>query len=57
MQSYSKKRQRNGTVAKNSKSLRILTVRQRPGHPAQGFINVERLVPYLNDRTVLRAVR
>lgn len=39
MRSYSKKRERNEVVAKNRKSLRILTVRARPGHPAQGFMN------------------
>ncbi|PWJ80153.1 L,D-peptidoglycan transpeptidase YkuD (ErfK/YbiS/YcfS/YnhG family) [Pseudaminobacter salicylatoxidans] len=40
MRSYSKKHERNEAVAKNRKSLRILTVRARPGHPTQGFMNV-----------------
>jgi L,D-peptidoglycan transpeptidase YkuD (ErfK/YbiS/YcfS/YnhG family) len=40
MQSYSKKRERNEGYAKKRNQLGILTVRARPGHPTQGFLNV-----------------
>jgi L,D-peptidoglycan transpeptidase YkuD (ErfK/YbiS/YcfS/YnhG family) len=40
MQSYSKKRDRKGSPAKFGNGLRLLTVRARPGVPAQGLLNV-----------------
>jgi L,D-peptidoglycan transpeptidase YkuD (ErfK/YbiS/YcfS/YnhG family) len=39
MQSYSKKRDRKGSPAKFGNGLRLLTVRARPGVPAQGLLN------------------
>ena len=40
MQSYSKKRERNGAPAKFGNGLRLLTVRAAPGVPTQGLLNV-----------------
>ncbi|WP_091910181.1 L,D-transpeptidase [Mesorhizobium sp. YR577] len=39
MQSYSKKRERNGAGAKNRHGIKTLVVRARPGHPSQGLLN------------------
>ena len=44
MQSYSKKRERNGAPAKFGNGLRLLTVRPRPGVPTQGLLNVGGIV-------------
>jgi L,D-peptidoglycan transpeptidase YkuD (ErfK/YbiS/YcfS/YnhG family) len=40
MRSYSKKREHNGARPKNRNRLALLTVRQRPGRPSEGLINV-----------------
>jgi L,D-peptidoglycan transpeptidase YkuD (ErfK/YbiS/YcfS/YnhG family) len=44
MQSYSKKRDRKGSAAKFGNGLRLLTVRTRPGMPAQGLLNADGIV-------------
>lgn len=42
--SYLKKRRCNAAGAKLPTGLRVLTVRARPGHPSQGFLQVGNLV-------------